>query len=280
MLPAALAEKLARLRAVLEDSHSALVCFSGGVDSMLLLRVAHDVLGARCVAMTAASETMAASERRDARALGALVGCHHEVIESHELARPGFAENPTDRCYHCKAELMDLARPLAARLGLATIMLGTNRDDLGDHRPGLRAADERGARHPLLEADLDKAEIRALSRALGLPTWDKPQLACLSSRFPYGTEITPERLRQVDGFEDALRALGFRQLRVRYHGQTARIELDTAEMTRVLEPGIRQRIVTDGRRFGFTFVALDLAGFSSGSLNQLVGLKPRAVASR
>jgi pyridinium-3,5-biscarboxylic acid mononucleotide sulfurtransferase len=280
MLPAALAEKLARLRAVLADSHSALVCFSGGVDSMLLLHVAHEVLGARCVAMTAASETMAASERRDALALGARVGCHHELVESHELARPGFAENPTDRCYHCKAELMELARPLAARLGLATIMLGTNRDDLGDHRPGLRAANERGARHPLLEADLDKAEIRALSHALGLPTWDKPQLACLSSRFPYGTEITPERLRQVDGFEDALRALGFRQLRVRYHGQTARIELDTAEMARVLEPGIRQRIVTDGRRFGFTFVALDLAGFSSGSLNQLVGLKPRAVASR
>lgn len=271
----ALAEKLVRLRAVMASCHSALVCFSGGVDSMLLLRIAHDVLGDRCVAMTAASETMAASERRDAEALAALVGCRHEIVESHELARPGFAENPTNRCYHCKAELMELAGPLAAALGLATVMLGTNRDDLGDHRPGLAAANERGARHPLLEAELDKSEIRALSRALGLPTWDKPQLACLSSRFPYGTEITPERLRQVDGFEDALRALGFRQLRVRYHGQMARLELDTADMARVLEPGVRQQIVTDGRRFGFTFVALDLAGFSSGSLNQLVGLKPR-----
>jgi uncharacterized protein len=274
-LPPPLGEKLARLRDVMASCESALVCFSGGVDSMLLLRVAHDVLGDRCVAMTAASETMAASERRDAEALATLVGCRHEIVTSHELTRPGFAENPTNRCYHCKAELMELARPLAARLGLETVMLGTNRNDLGDHRPGLAAANERGARHPLLEAGLDKAEIRALSRALGLPTWDKPQLACLSSRFPYGTAITPERLRQVDGFEDALRALGFRQLRVRYHGQVARLEIEGAEMARALAPGVREQIVTDGRRFGFTFVALDLAGFTSGSLNQLVGLKPR-----
>jgi uncharacterized protein len=275
VLPPPLGDKLARLRGVMASCDSALVCFSGGVDSMLLLRVAHDVLGDRCVAMTAASETMAASERRDAEMLGTLVGCRHEIVTSHELARPGFAENPTNRCYHCKAELMELARPLAERLGLETIMLGTNRDDLGDHRPGLAAANERGARHPLLEAELDKAEIRALSRALALPTWDKPQLACLSSRFPYGTEITPERLRQVDGFEDALRALGFRQLRVRYHGQVARLEIERAEMARALAPGVREQIVTDGRRFGFTFVALDLAGFTSGSLNQLVGLKAR-----
>jgi uncharacterized protein len=275
VLPPPLGQKLARLRGVMASCESALVCFSGGVDSMLLLRVAHDVLGDRCVAMTAASETMAASERRDAEALATLVGCRHEIVTSHELARPGFAENPTNRCYHCKAELMELARPLAARLGLETVMLGTNRDDLGDHRPGLAAANERGARHPLLEAELDKAEIRTLSRALGLPTWDKPQLACLSSRFPYGTAITPERLRQVDGFEDALRALGFRQLRVRYHGQVARLEIEGAEMGRALAPGVREQIVTDGRRFGFTFVALDLAGFTSGSLNQLVGLKPR-----
>ena len=276
-LPAALHEKLLRLHAVLADCGSALVCFSGGVDSMLLLRVAHDVLANRCVAMTAASETLAASERRGAVELAALVGCRHEVVSSHEMQRPGFAENPTNRCYHCKAELLELAHPLAERLGLATILLGTNRDDLGDHRPGLSAANERGARHPLLEADLDKTEVRALSRALGLPTWDKPQLACLSSRFPYGTEITPERLRQVDGFEDDLRALGFRQLRVRYHGQTARLELETAEMPRALEPSIREQIVTKGRRHGFTFVALDLAGFTSGSLNQLVGLKSRPV---
>ena len=254
---------------------SALVCFSGGVDSTLLLRVAHDVLGERCVGLTTVSVTMAASERRAAVELAAQIGARLEIVESNELERPGFAQNPTDRCYHCKAELLELAAPRALSLGVAEILLGTNLDDLGDHRPGLAAADERGARHPMVDAGLTKADVRALSRALGLPTWDKPQLACLSSRFPYGTEITPERLRRVDGFEDGLRALGFRQLRVRYHGDVARLELEVADMPRVLET--REAIVTLGRRHGFTFVALDLAGFSSGSLNQLVGLGRKPV---
>jgi pyridinium-3,5-biscarboxylic acid mononucleotide sulfurtransferase len=269
-LPAALAEKLERLRALVAGYGSALVCFSGGVDSTLLLRVAHDVLGARCVGLTTVSVTMAASERRAAVELAATIGARLEVVESSELERPGFAQNPTNRCYHCKAELLELAAPRARTLGLAEILLGTNLDDLGDHRPGLAAADERGARHPMVDAGLTKADVRALSRALDLPTWDKPQLACLSSRFPYGTEITPDRLRRVDGFEDGLRALGFRQLRVRYHGDVARLELEPADMPRALEA--REAIVTLGRRQGFTFVALDLAGFSSGSLNQLVGL--------
>jgi len=271
-LPLALADKHERLREIVGGYGSALVCFSGGVDSTLLLRVAHDVLGDRCVGLTTVSVTMAASERRAAVALAAAIGARLEVVESDELARPGFAQNPTDRCYHCKAELLELAAPRARALGAAEILLGTNLDDLGDHRPGLAAADERGARHPLVDAGLGKAEVRALSRQLGLPTWDKPQLACLSSRFPYGTEITPERLARVDGFEDGLRALGFRQLRVRYHGDVARLELEVADMPRALEPATRAAIVTLGRRHGFTFVALDLAGFSSGSLNQLVGL--------
>jgi uncharacterized protein len=274
-----LARKHERLRAVLDDCRSALVCFSGGVDSTLLLRVAHDVLGANVVALTTVSETMAQSERRAAVELAALIGARHEVVESHELVRPGFAANPTDRCYHCKAELLEIARPRAAALGLETVLLGTNLDDLGDHRPGLAAANEHGARHPLVEAEFSKDDVRALSRALGLPTWDKPQLACLSSRFPYGTEITSDRLRQVDGFEDGLRALGFRQLRVRYHGAIARLELDAESMPRVLAPGVREAVVALGRRAGFTFVALDLAGFASGSLNQLVGLRPRPVPS-
>jgi pyridinium-3,5-biscarboxylic acid mononucleotide sulfurtransferase len=267
---AALADKHARLRATIGGYGSALVCFSGGVDSTLLLRVAHDVLGARCVALTTVSVTMAASERRAAVDLAAGIGAHLELVESNELERPGFAQNPTDRCYHCKAELLEIAAPRARALGVSEILLGTNLDDLGDHRPGLAAADERGARHPMVDAGLTKADVRALSHALGLPTWDKPQLACLSSRFPYGTEITPERLQRVDGFEDGLRALGFRQLRVRYHGDVARLELEAADLPRALET--RAEIVTLGRRHGFTFVALDLAGFSSGSLNQLVGL--------
>src|SRR4029077_6332688 len=172
-----------------------------------------------------------------------------EVVESHELERPGFAQNPTDRCHHCKAELLEIARPRADELGLQAVLLGTNLDDLGDHRPGLNACDQRGARHParprpdgrgarhpMVAAGLTKADVRALSRELGLPTWDKPQLACLSSRFPYGPETTPDRLRRVDAFEDALRALGFRQLRVRYHGEVARLEIDAPDLPRAVEP--------------------------------------------
>jgi pyridinium-3,5-biscarboxylic acid mononucleotide sulfurtransferase len=272
----ALDAKHARLRAVIEGYGSALVCFSGGVDSTLLLRVAHDVLGDRCLALTTVSVTMAASERRAAAELADGIGARLEVVESHELEREGFAANPTDRCYHCKAELLEIARPRADALGFAEVLLGTNLDDLGDHRPGLRAADERGARQPLVDAGFTKADVRALSRTLHLPTWDKPQLACLSSRFPYGTEITPERLRRVDAFEDGLRALGFRQLRVRYHGDVARLEIDVADMPHALALGVREAIVTLGRAQGFTFVALDLAGFASGSLNQLIGLRRRS----
>jgi pyridinium-3,5-biscarboxylic acid mononucleotide sulfurtransferase len=159
------------------------------------------------------------------------------------------------------------------------VLLGTNLDDLGDHRPGLKAADERGAAHPLVEAGFRKDDVRALSRALGLPTWDKPQLACLSSRFPYGTEITPDRLRRVDRFEDGLRALGFRQLRVRYHGDVARLELETAAMAHALEPGVREAIVALGKAQGFAFVALDLGGFQSGSLNRLIAIDTRRARS-
>lgn len=278
-----LSDKLARLRVVVRGYGSALVAFSGGVDSALVLRVARDELGARAVALTAVSETMARSEVEAARELARGLGVRHEIVHSRELDRPGFADNPTDRCYHCKAELLELAEPVASSLGLAQVLLGTNLDDLGDHRPGLQAARERGARQPLVEAGLSKAEVRALSRELGMSTWDKPQLACLSSRFPYGTRITPERLRMVDDFEDALRALGFLgQMRVRLHalpelpdqkGQAlARVELPAAELARALS--LREQIIAAGKAAGFLYVALDLEGFRSGSGNAgLVSLR-------
>jgi uncharacterized protein len=261
--------KLDALRDTLRGYGRVVVAFSGGVDSAFLLKVAADTLGEHCHAVTAVSETMARSEIAEATALGAELGlgARHRIIESHELERPGFTDNPTHRCALCKTELMDIAAPIASELD-APVALGTNLDDLGDVRPGITAAIERGARMPLVDAQLTKPEVRSLSRALGLRTWDKPQLACLSSRFPYGTQITPERLRRVDAFEDGLRALGFRQLRVRFHDAIARIELDTDELARIVE--VREAVVALGKRLGFTYVALDLAGFRSGSLNEVL----------
>ena len=261
--------KLDALRDTLQGYGRVVVAFSGGVDSAFLLKVAADALGDHCHAVTAVSETMARSEIAEATALGAELGLggRHRIVESHELERPGFTDNPTHRCALCKTELMDIAAPIAAELG-APVALGTNLDDLGDVRPGITAAIERGARMPLVDAQLTKPEVRALSRALGLRTWDKPQLACLSSRFPYGTQITPDRLRRVDAFEDGLRALGFRQLRVRFHDAIARIELTADEIPRIVE--VRDAVVALGKQLGFTYVAVDLAGFRSGSLNEVL----------
>jgi uncharacterized protein len=264
--------KLELLRDTLTGYGRVVVAFSGGVDSAFLLKVASDALGDRCHAVTAVSQTMARSEVTDAIALAKELGLgeRHHIVESHELDVPGFTDNPTHRCAMCKTELMDVASPIAIDLGGAAIALGTNLDDLGDVRPGIAAARDRGARMPLVDAQLSKVEVRALSRELGLRTWDKPQLACLSSRFPYGTQITPERLRRVDAFEDGLRELGFRQLRVRFHDAIARLEIDADDLPRVVAPGVREQIVALGKRLGFAYVALDLAGFRSGSLNEVL----------
>jgi uncharacterized protein len=269
-----MSSKLEALRAQLAGYGQVVVAFSGGVDSAFLLRVALDVLGDRCHAVTTVSPTMARSEVADAQALAAELGLgdRHHVVESHELDVPGFADNPTNRCAMCKSELMDVAGPIAGALGGALggapVLLGTNVDDLGDVRPGIAAARERGAKMPMVDVGLTKLEIRALSHELGLRTWDKPQLACLSSRFPYGTQITPERLQRVDAFEDGLRALGFRQLRVRFHDTIARLELDRAELARAVE--LSDELVALGKGLGFAYVALDLAGFRSGSLNEVL----------
>jgi pyridinium-3,5-biscarboxylic acid mononucleotide sulfurtransferase len=245
---------------------SALVAFSGGVDSAFLLRVARDVLGQRCIALTTVSPTTPAEDVAEAKRLAAALGVAHVLVDTNELEIAGYAENPTNRCYFCKDNLFTICADEASRRGLAVVIDGANRDDLADHRPGLVAAAERGVRHPLVEADLSKLEIRAASRELGLETWDRPASPCLSSRFPYGTRITPERLARVEAAERVLRERGFRELRVRLHEQIARLEVPVDEMPALLR--LREVIVTELKRLGFTYVTLDLQGFRSGSLNE------------
>jgi uncharacterized protein len=263
--------KLARLRETVAALPSALVAFSGGVDSAFLLRVTHDALGERCTALTTVSATTPAADRDDARRLTAEMGIAHVVVDTDELAIPGYAANSPNRCYLCKDHLYAACRAEADRRGLAVILDGVNVDDLADLRPGLRAAAEQHVRHPLVEADFRKADIRQASQGMRLAGWDRPASPCLSSRFPYGTAITGEGLRRVAAAEDVLRAEGFRELRVRYHDRVARIELSLAEMSRLLDGPRRERVVHALKEIGFDWVALDLQGFRSGSLNE--GLK-------
>ena len=256
------------LEALLASLGPALVAFSGGVDSTFLLWAACKVLGPdRVVALTATSPTYPAYEFAESRRLAAAIGVPQLVVESNELEIAGFADNPPRRCYHCKHELFALCVAKARELGLATVLDGANLDDLADFRPGRDAARELGIRSPLLETGLGKSAIRELSRRAGLPTADKQPFACLASRFPYGTRITAERLRQVDQCETFLREHGFGTFRVRFHDDTARIEIAIAEMPRLLDPQLRQALVAVCKAAGFTYVALDLEGFRSGSMN-------------
>ena len=271
--PAALAapaRELERLRAALRDMGSVLVCYSGGIDSALVLAVAHEQLGHKALGMTAVSPSLAPSEREGAARLAAIIGARHEFIESHELERPEYAANGPDRCFHCKSELYDIARRKRDALGLDAILNGTNRDDLGDYRPGLEAARLAAVRSPLAELGFDKAMVRAVAQLMGLPIWNKPASACLSSRIPYGTAVTRERLSQIAAFEQDLAELGFVQARVRWHGKIARLELGLAELPRALEPELRTRLVAAGKRHGFNYVTLDLEGYRVGSHNEVL----------
>lgn len=275
-----LQNKFVALQNLIQGLESALVAFSGGVDSTFLLKVCRDVLGEGVVAVTAVSESYPAAELREAQALAQQMGVRHLLIPTAELENPLYAQNPPDRCYHCKSELFAQLIPLAQREGLKWVLYGANADDALDFRPGMRAAHERGARAPLLEVGLTKSEIRQLSQELGLPTWDKPAFACLSSRFPYGQPITKEKLAQVEEAEGYLRGLGFRQVRVRHHGDIARIELAPAEMNRFWANGLAGRVAAKLKEIGFLFVTLDLQGYRSGSMNEALPLCQEALRQR
>ncbi|MFN7950996.1 MAG: ATP-dependent sacrificial sulfur transferase LarE [bacterium] len=265
------------LRSAIRDAGPSIVAFSGGVDSALVLRVARDVLGDGAVALTAVGPTLPAEEEAEARRFGESLAVQHVFVASHELENPDYARNPTDRCYFCKTELYALCHAERERLGLRSILDGVNRDDLGDHRPGLTAAHENGIRHPLIEAGLGKSVVRDLCRELGIELWDKPSFACLGSRFPYGTTITLDRLNRLERCERVLRELGFRGFRVRFHDAIARIEVNVADLPKLVDPAVRSRIVAGIKAEGFDFVTVDLEGYRTGSLNAgLARLESRA----
>jgi len=262
-----LEEKYQRLNEILREMGSVLVAYSGGVDSTLLLKAAYDVLGDRAVAVTASSETYPSSEIKDAERLAREIGVRLISIHTDELENEAFVRNAPDRCYHCKTELICKLNEIAAKEGLACVVHGANADDLNDYRPGSEAAAQLGARAPLQEAGLTKAEIREISRELDLPTWDKPSFACLSSRFPYGTPITPEALARIDEAEKLLKSLGFRQVRVRHHGDVARIEVEADELPRLVEPSVRRAIAERFKELGYLYVTVDIEGYRTGSMN-------------
>ena len=260
------ASKLESARAIVRDLSSVLIAYSGGVDSSLLLKLALDELGERAVAVLASSPAYPESEQEEARMLARQLGARLVEVATNEVELEAYARNNPDRCFHCKEELFETLEPVRRDLGLDLIAYGATADDADDHRPGHGSAVRRGIRFPLLEAGLGKAEIRAAARKLGLPNWNKPSFACLSSRIPHGTEVTVAALRQIESAEAAIKALGFKQVRVRHHGDVARIEVEPGEIARLVSE--REQVVEALRSAGYRFVSLDLEGYATGNLNR------------
>lgn len=265
-----LTEKFEQLRVLFREMEQALIAYSGGVDSTLVAKIAYDVLGDRALAVTAVSPSLLPEELEDAKIQAATIGIPHKIVQTHEMENPNYTSNPVNRCYFCKSELHDTLKPLALELGYPYVVDGVNADDLHDYRPGIQAAKERGARSPLAEVGVTKVEVRQLSQQLGLPWWDKPAQPCLSSRFPYGEEITVAKLQRVGRGEIYLRKLGWQNLRVRSQGDTARIELPPEQIKEFVLTNDLQTLVSAFQDFGFIYVTLDLEGYRSGKLNQVL----------
>lgn len=274
-----LEQKLQQLRELFAQMEQALIAYSGGVDSTLVAALAYDVLGERAVAITATSPSLLPEELEDAQIQATQIGIAHQIVHTHEMDNPDYTANPVNRCYFCKSELHDTLKPMALQMGYPYVVDGVNADDLRDYRPGIQAAKERGVRSPLAEVGITKADVRQLSQQLNLPWWDKPAQPCLSSRFPYGEEITVAKLQRVGRSEIYLRKLGLHNLRVRSEGDTARIELPPEQIKEFVLTTDLQALVAAFQAFGFIYVTLDLEGFRSGKLNQVLPLQVSASTS-